>query len=486
MQPSQAVLIEELSPPPAPFQLFLCIASEPYSFILDSPESDSDNSNPGRYSFLGCNPFLVIKSYQDDIFITQDEKIFREKANPLDMLGDLLKKYQLNIINSPVPLISGAVGYIGYEMRHFIEKVPGKNKDDLFLPHLYFAFYDCILAYDHIEKKGCLISSGLPEEDEEKRLRRARERIREFKHKLERGKRPFLNCSSHIYNMTGIQPESNFTREEYLKAVLKVKEFIAAGDIFQANLSQRFAVTLPVSPLMLYSMLREVNPSPFSAFLNYPEGVIACSSPERFLKVKGDMVETMPIKGTRPRGKTREEDQIMAQALLSSAKDRAENIMIVDLERNDLGRVCQYGSVKVDELTSLETFPTVFHLTSTISGKLQPGKSIIDLLKATFPGGSITGAPKVRAMEIIDELEPNRRGPYTGSLGYISFNGNADLNIIIRTFILKGNKAYFNVGGGIVHDSQPEVEYQETLDKARGLLKALNLERISTCGFNNR
>lgn len=486
VQKSQPVLIEELSLASEPIQLFSRIASEPYSFILDSPEPGHDNSNPVRYSFIGYNPFAIIRSFQDDIHVFQDGKPTSQRGNPLDLLEELLNRYRLKIINSSIPLIGGAVGYIGYEMRHFIEKVPGKNKDDLLMPHLYFAFYDCIVAYDHLKKKACIISSGLPEDDGERRLKRAGERIKEFKHKFGTRSDSSQYGSGYYRDTSGISIKSNFTKDKYLQAVKKVKDYIAAGDIFQANLSQRFETEIPVTPFMLYSRLRRVNPSPFSAYLNYPEGVIACSSPERFLRVTGDRIETRPIKGTRPRGKTQAEEYKMAQALRTSPKDRAENIMIVDLERNDLGRVCQYGSIIVDELTALETFPTVFHLTSTISGRLQPGKSIIDLIKATFPGGSITGAPKVRAMEIIDELEPNQRGPYTGSLGYLSFNGNADLNIIIRTFILKGNKAYFSVGGGIVHDSQPEVEYQETLDKARGLLKALNLEGIGINGFNNR
>ncbi len=483
---SQPLLVEEFPLPAEPFQLFSRFASELYSFILDSPHPGGDQPNQGRYSFFGYDPFAIVKSFSEDIEILMDGHLSRQRGNPLDLLGELLKRYRLSPVHSTLPLIGGAVGYIGYEIRHFIEKVPGKNTDDLLMPHLYFAFYDRIMACDHLEKKCYLISNGLPEEDNNRRMTRASERLKELKHRLETG----IDCSS--VHQPGSRAavkshiKSNFTREEYLNAVKKVKEYILAGDIFQANLSQRFETDAPASPFMLYDRLRRVNPSPFSAFLNYPEGIIACSSPERFLRVAGDRVETSPIKGTRPRGKTPAEDRMMAEALRSSPKDRAENIMIVDLERNDLGRVCRFGSVKVDKLTSLESFPTVFHLTSTISGTLDPGKGIIDLLKATFPGGSITGAPKVRSMEIIDGLEPNQRGPYTGSLGYISFNGNADLNIIIRTFILKGNRAYFNVGGGIVHDSQPEIEYQETLDKAEGLLRALNLEGRNTYGSNNR
>ncbi|MBA7687896.1 Aminodeoxychorismate synthase component 1 [subsurface metagenome] len=251
------------------------------------------------------------------------------------------------------------------------------------------------------------------------------------------------------------------------------REYICAGDIFQANISQRFETDLPIPPYELYRRLRQINPAPFANYFNFEGISVVGASPERFLKVHKDWVETRPIKGTRPRGKTPAQDRALARRLLSSLKDRAENVMIVDLERNDIGRVCRYGTVKVTELAILETYPTVFHLTSTVVGRLSEGKGRIDLLKATFPGGSITGAPKVRAMEIIDELEPTRRSVYTGSLGYLSFGGDMDLNIVIRTILVKEGRVYFQVGGGIVYDSEPEEEYMETLDKARALIQAL-------------
>jgi para-aminobenzoate synthetase component I len=260
-----------------------------------------------------------------------------------------------------------------------------------------------------------------------------------------------------------------------VEAVEKCRQYIIDGDIFEVNLSQRFEAELPIPPYELYSRLRRINPAPFAAYLGFDEATVVSASPERFLRVRGDRVETRPIKGTRPRGKTPEEDGHNAGELVNSVKDRAENIMIVDLERNDLGRVCRYGSVEVTELAILETFPTVFHLTSTVEGNLVEGKNAIDLLKATFPGGSITGAPKVRSMEIIDELEPTRRSVYTGGIGYLGFNGDLDLNIVIRTFIVKGNRAYFQAGGAVVYDSDPESEYVETLDKVRALMAALGV-----------
>ncbi len=273
----------------------------------------------------------------------------------------------------------------------------------------------------------------------------------------------------------GAKLKANFSHEGYLGAVAKAREYIGAGDIFQVNLSQRFEVDIKIPPYELYRRLRQINPAPFASYLNFDRVCIAGASPERYLKLQGDMVETRPIKGTKPRGRTPEEDRALAADLLASKKDRAENIMIVDLERNDLGRVCRYGTVKVTELAILETYPTVYHLTSTVVGRLREGMNRIDLLKASFPGGSITGAPKVRAMEIIDELEPTRRSVYTGSTGYLGFSGEMDLNIVIRTFIIKDGRAYFQVGGAVVYDSEPEAEYIETLDKGKALIQALGL-----------
>jgi para-aminobenzoate synthetase component 1 len=269
------------------------------------------------------------------------------------------------------------------------------------------------------------------------------------------------------------ETQSNFTRQGYLAAVEKARQYIIAGDIFEVNLSQRYTAEFHGDPFRLYLKLREINPAPFAAYLNFPEVKVISASPERFLRLQGDLVETRPINGTIRRGRTPQEDRENAQWLLNSEKNRAENIMIVDLERNDLGRVCRYGSVKVTELAVLETFPTVFHLTSTVTGRLRENTGRADLLKATFPGGSITGAPKVRSMAIIDELEPTRRSVYTGSLGYFSFDGDLDLNIVIRTFLVKDKKAYFQLGGAVVYDSDPQAEYQETLDKGRALFQAL-------------
>jgi len=395
------------------------------------------------------------------------------RGNPFDVLGELLEVYTLEGSQADIPFVGGVVGYLSYDLCHFIERLPTTAVDDLNLPECYLAFYDAIVAFDHLKGKTYVVSTGFPELEEDRRQRRARERLSELRSRV-------LLCPPPPITKEVLSEEksvlrANFSHEGYLEAVATAREYICAGDIFQVNLSQRLEADLNIPPYELYRRLRKINPAPFANYFNFDDVSIVGASPERFLKVRGDRVETRPIKGTKPRGKTPEEDKALAQSLLDSVKDRAENVMIVDLERNDIGRVCRYGTVKVAELAILETYPTVFHLTSTVVGQLSEGKGRIDLLKATFPGGSITGAPKVRAMEIIDELEPTRRSVYTGSLGYLSFGGDMDLDIVIRTMVIKGGRAYFQVGGAIVYDSEPEAEYIETLDKGKALIQALKL-----------
>ncbi len=473
---SRYPLVEEIFTPLTAPELFELIKDNLHSFFLDG---GMDPQRLGRYSFIGSDPFLIMSSRGNEISLVRGDEEEVQHGNPFDVLGGLLKAYKLDPCPTPIPFLGGAVGYLSYDLCHFIERLPSTAMDDLKLPESYFAFYDTILAFDHLEGRIYLIATGFPELEESRRLRRARMRIEEIKDWLystfPAGEVSFQHTSEIEAKGGEVLLEPNFTPEEYIKAVARVREYIAAGDVFQVNLSQRFEANLTVSPYELYRRLRQVNPAPFASYLNFDGLTIVSASPERFLKVQGDLVETRPIKGTRPRGHDPIEDAALAQELIHSIKDRAENVMIVDLERNDLGRVCRYGTVKVTELAILETFPTVFHLTSTVIGRLRRGKDVADLLKATFPGGSITGAPKVRAMEIIDELEPTRRSVYTGSIGYLSFNGDLDINIVIRTFLVKEGRAYFQVGGGIVYDSAPEAEYLETLDKAKALIQALKL-----------
>jgi len=460
-------LIEEVATPLAAAQAFERFKERPFSFFLDS---GMDPGKLGRYSFIGSDPFFVLRSRGRRVDLLYGDKQETVTGNPFDVAGELLERYSVAPCSCPIPYIGGAVGYFSYDLCHFIERLPSTAIDDLKLPECYLAFYDAVLAFDHLEEKAYVASTGFPEMEEGKRLRRAKERIDGLRDMIAE-----TPCYEIAPSSKKVVLRSNFTREQYIKAVAAAREYICAGDIFQVNLSQRFEADLPIPPYELYRRLRRINPAPFASYLNFDGVAVVSASPERFLKVEGDLVQTRPIKGTRRRGATVAEDEAKAKELLSSVKDRAENVMIVDLERNDLGRVCRYGTVRVTELCLLETYATVFHLTSTVEGRLRPGKNRIDLLKATFPGGSITGAPKVRAMEIIDELEPTKRSIYTGSIGYLSFNGDMDINIVIRTFIIKDGRAYFQVGGGIVYDSDPEAEYIETLDKGKALVGALQL-----------
>ncbi len=466
-------LIEEIHIPLTAPEVFELFHSQLNSIFLDS---GMDPQRLGRYSFIGIDPFLVMNSRGNQAKFIKQGKQENKEGNPFDFLGNLLETYRLDSTRSPIPFCGGAVGYFSYDLCHFIERLPTTAIDDLKLPESYFGFYDTVVAFDNLENKTYITSTGFPELDESKRLKRAKLRLEEMKGRLSSPSLHTSEANSENNNkITEAVLKSNFTPEGYMEAVDRVREYIAAGDVFQVNISQRFETELSITPYELYRRLRQINPAPFASYLNFDDITVVSASPERFLRVDGDWVETRPIKGTRPRGKDATEDAMLAQELLDSIKDRAENVMIVDLERNDLGRVCQYGTVKVTELAILETFPTVFHLTSTVIGKLRPDKNRVDLLKASFPGGSITGAPKVRAMEIIDELEPTRRSVYTGAIGYVGFGSSLDLNIVIRTFIIKGNKAYFQVGGGIIYDSNAEAEYQETLDKAKALIQALRL-----------
>jgi para-aminobenzoate synthetase component I len=464
-------IIEEIKTPLSTAQLFDFFRHSFHAFFLDS---GMDPQKLGRFSFMGAEPFLVLSSRGGQITVNEGGVFFQRQGNPFDVLGEYLDKYKLDHLESAVPFSGGAVGYLGYDLNRFIEKLTVKACDDLDLPESYICFYDIILVFDHLLNKVFLISTGFPELDESARQQRAHSRIKEIRSRLARtnhavAEPPFSVGSSE-------ELKCNFTHDDYVRAVERARQYIIDGDIFEVNLSQRFETPFSGDAWPLYMRLRVINPAPFACYLGFGDITIAGASPERFLKVQGDMVETRPIKGTRRRGNNLREDRQQKRALLSSEKDHAENMMIVDLERNDLGKVCRYGTVKVTELAILETYPTVFHLTSTITGRLADGKNRIDLLKAAFPGGSITGAPKIRAMEIIDELEPTRRSVYTGSVGYFGYDGSMDLNIVIRAFLIHKNRLCFQVGGAVVYDSNPEAEYRETLDKGFALMKALNLE----------
>ncbi len=431
-----------------PSALFKSVASKRHVFCLDSSLS---SNRLGRYSYIGFEPFMTCTVNGASVRIYENDHTRHINGDPFEIIDSLIAKHRVLKIDAPVPFLGGAVGYLGYELRHFAEKLPRLPKHPAGYADAWFGFYDSLFAFDHQLHKAYFISNS----------------VHGFDKLTTNGTQDELTAGQS----GGIS--SNMSFDEYVGMVNKAKQYIDEGEIYQANLSQQFKCHVSQSPDDLYLGLRSRNPAPFSCYLDTGEVQILSSSPERFLKIDGARIETRPIKGTMPRGRTPEEDERLASKLQASAKDKAEHIMIVDLERNDLGRVCVPGSVNVDELMTPEKYATVHHLTSTITGTLRPDKTIAQILKACFPGGSITGAPKIRAMQIIDELEPTSRGVYTGSIGYLGFNGDLDLNIAIRTIVLQNGTASFNLGGGIVHDSDPQKEYQETLDKGKAIFELL-------------
>ncbi len=444
-------------------RLFAAFLNDPYPMFLDS---SLPHPRLGRYSYLVADPFLVVRSKNGRIRVTGPGEDYRLEGDPFEQLGRLLSRFPARSMPGLPPFQGGAVGYFAYDLAHHVERLPRTTTDDLEIPDMAVGLYDWVIAQDHAAGRSWLIARPLPDGD----YRRAQRRMDEVERRLlEGGGTPLPESDRQL---PPPRP-SSFTREGYIDAIRRAKEYIAAGDIYQVCLSQRFEVPLSLSPWRLYSRLRDVSPVPYSAYLELGDLAVASASPELFLRKEGQRVETRPIKGTRPRGRTPEEDHLLAEELRSSEKDRAENVMIVDLLRNDLGRVCRAGTVRWPELFTVESYSTVHHLVSSVEGVLEDRYDALSLLKSCFPGGSVTGCPKIRAMEIIDELEPTQRGAYCGSIGFVGFNGNMDTSIVIRTVVVKGGTAYFQVGGAIVADSDPESEYQETLDKARAIVLAL-------------
>lgn len=419
-------------------------------------DSGRDFDSLGRYSFIGINPFITIKSI-DGGYLFNGEK---RSGDILTQIREVLEKYKTKPVLD-IPLSAGGIGYFSYDFCRKFEESTNKLTDETGLPEVHFCFYDNIIIVDNLLKKVYITALGI--------LKGAEECISEIESKIN---------SATAINYEEVKKKdnifvSNFTEDEYISAVDKIKDYIVQGDVYIANLTQQYKCTTKRQPYDIYKDLRNINPSPFAAFINFEDYSIISSSPERFMQVASREVETRPIKGTRPRGTTLEEDLKFREELLNSEKDKAELLMIVDLERNDLSKICKPNSVVVTELFKLEAYSTVFHLVSTVVGSLKDGKDALSCIENCTPGGSITGAPKVRSMEIIEELEGVKRNIYTGSIGYLSFDGNMDLNIAIRTILLKAENAWFGVGGGITFDSDSKAEYDETLDKAKALMRVL-------------
>jgi para-aminobenzoate synthetase component 1 len=450
--------IREIDCPFPAAELFRRLSPQPGCFFLDSAQSAG---GLGRYSFLGCEPRSVVQAKGRTVRITSPSETRTWTGDPLAALRDALAPWA-GPPSDLLPFTAGAVGGIAYEAGAAIEGIADDRPDTSGLPDLHFGIYDGAIAQDHLTGRTYLTAHAGPGESDDEVLARWEERL----------KTPPAPSGGAILRPP-VAPVPHWPKPGYLAAVQRIKDYIAAGDIYQANLTQRFDAVPAVAAPELYLRLRELSPAPFACYYDGGDWQAVGCSPERFLRLRGNRLETRPIKGTRPRGATPEEDHCLGAELLASAKDRAELLMIVDLERNDLGRVCEYGSVRVEEACRLEQHPTVFHLVGTISGRPRAGVDVFDCLRAALPGGSITGAPKVRAMQIIRELEPVRRGFYTGAFGYLGCDGGCDFNVAIRTILCAGGRASYHVGGGIVWDSDPEAEYEETLAKGRAMQAAL-------------
>ncbi|MFA5263573.1 MAG: aminodeoxychorismate synthase component I [Opitutaceae bacterium] len=453
------MIVKEIQQAIVPHELFGALHDRAGSFFLDSAQWAG---GLGAYSFIGFDPFLTFRAKGNRISVSLDCKESSYSGDSLLELRRLLRQYR-SPAHPKLPFSGGAVGYFSYELCSQLEGIPRTSVDDLDIPDLEFSFYEGIIACDLASQRSYLVANPVRGTSAEAIIERLEGVVAVALGRLggERWK-PAGPVAAET-------PRPNFTKQEYLQAVERVRDYIRSGDVYQVNLTQRFEAPLTSSPYDLYRNLRERSPASFACYLNLGSHQIVGSSPERFLSIKDGRVETRPIKGTRPRGRTPEEDAQLRNELATSAKDRAELLMIVDLERNDLGRVCEFGSIRVDEIFRLESYATVHHLVATITGQLRSGCDVIDCIRAAFPGGSITGAPKIRAMQIIDELETRRRYGYTGAVGYLGFDGNCDLNIAIRTIFCLDGRATYHVGGGIVWDSDPEREYQETLDKGRAM-----------------
>ena len=433
------------------FEVYNLFKDERDTILLDSSKEDK---NLSKYSFIGINPFLKFEVNNEKGYINDNIV----EGDPFNILENLILKYK-NDIQDELPLLSGCMGYISYDAGRLLEELPNTSKEDFNAPDIRFIFYKNIIIFDLINDKKYITD-----------LDGNIENIESILTVIHNGEKinDEIVCekSENIFY-------SNFIKEDYKKAVTRLKEYIVSGDVYIANMTQRFWCYNEDDSFNIYKKLRSINKAPFSAYLNFEDFQIISSSPERFIQVFNNKAHTRPIKGTRPRGNNAEEDERNKLELINSEKDKAELLMVVDLERNDFSKVCKPHTVKVTENFKLEEYSTVFHLVSTVEGQLKEDFSSVRCIKECFPGGSITGTPKIRSMEIIEELEGVKRNIYTGSIGYFDFRGNCDFNIVIRTIIKKDNKAFFGVGGGITYDSIEEDEYNETLDKARALMRVL-------------
>jgi anthranilate synthase component 1 len=454
-----------------PLSAFLKTRQGDYSYMLESVEG---GENMARYSFLGSSPSLVIKTKGNKIKFLKDGQLAEKEryidGDPLDEIRRVMQGYRYVPVPGLPRFCGGLVGFIGYDTVRFIEDIPDMSEDRLNMPDTELVLTDTLLIFDHVDHKIKVVSNALIEASPADEYEKACAKIDSIVERL----RSDINKPVPARLGSGIkEPDSNFSRDAFCKAVEDVKEHIKAGDIIQLVLSQRFERETEADPFSIYRALRSINPSPYMFYLHFGDYKLIGSSPEILVRCEDRRVEVRPIAGTRRRSPDEEEDKRLEKELLADPKEKAEHIMLVDLGRNDIGRVCRYGTVSTEELMRIERYSHVMHMVSDVTGELQEDKDIYDLIRATFPAGTVSGAPKVKAMELIEKFEGLKRGPYAGSVGYISFSGNTDLCITIRTIIMKDRHAYIQAGAGLVLDSVPEKEYEETKNKAMALLKAI-------------
>jgi len=468
------VYSEILADMETPVSAYKKIATGKYSFLLESMEG---GEKWARFSFIGSDPALIFRCKGNTVELikngTVQEKI--ETDNPLDVLQGIMDKYQLVEVEGLPRFCGGAVGYASYDMVRFIEDLPPQTTDDLNLYDAIFLITETILIFDNLTNTIKIICNAHIDEHEKDVsgvYQNAQDKIGTIVSLL---RRPSSYDETEPLGGGPIDISSNMAPEHFKDIVNQAKMSITAGEIIQVVLSQRFETPLQGNPFNVYRALRRVNPSPYMFYLTFEDLIIVGASPEVLVRVEGEQIELRPIAGTRPRGKDEDEDESFKKDLLSDPKEIAEHVMLVDLGRNDVGRVSQMGTVVVPEFLIVEKYSHVMHIVSDVRGLLQPGRDSFDVFKACFPAGTVSGAPKVRAMQIIEELESSHRGPYAGAVGYFSFSGNMDFCIVIRTLLIKNNTVYFQAGAGIVADSQPEKEFQETVSKAKALVKALQM-----------
>lgn len=450
-----------------PISAFLRLRGLPHPYLLESVEGAE---KVARYSFLGAQPRMLLRAYPTYVEIDEGGVVRRTTQDPLEEARAILQRYR-PVADPTLPrFYGGLVGWFGYDLIRTIEHLPNRPPDDRGLPVCSLQLADTVMIFDHLRHRIRIVANALVDDGAERAYRAARDRIEEW---LERLRRPLSEAAAAAALPT-LAVRSNMTREQYVAAVRRCKEYIYAGDAFQIVFSQRFAVeTGALDPFAVYRALRMINPSPFMFFLEGEDATLVGASPELLVRLEDDLVEMRPIAGTRRRGLTEDEDQRLAEEMLADEKERAEHVMLVDLTRNDIGRIARYGTVRVSELMAVERYSHVMHIVSNVQGRLAPGRDAIDVLRAVFPHGTVSGAPKVRAMEILDDLEPTARGPYAGAVGYVGYGGALDTCIGIRTIVMKDGVAYAQAGGGIVADSDPSAEYDETINKAKVLIRAI-------------